>query len=137
MGRFLHKGTNMIRARGFTLIELMMVVVILGIIVAIAYPAYQDQVEEARLSEGRTALMEVATRMERCYSRTGTYDDCDVPAESETGVYTINVNSNGNTYTATAQRQKVVSANKCGDLTVTQTGRQDSTAGDADECWGQ
>lgn len=59
---------------GFTLIELMVVVAVLGIIVAIGYPAYTDQVRKSRRAEGMGELLELADKMERHYSDQSTYD---------------------------------------------------------------
>lgn len=53
--------------RGMTLIELMIVVVIVGILSAIAFPAYQAYVNRAKRTEAKTLLMEVAARQERYY----------------------------------------------------------------------
>lgn len=126
---------------GFTLIELMIVVMVMAVLIAVSFPAYQNQVERGRLSEGRSALMAVATEMERCFTRNGNYEGCDVPATSESGIYTIAVDVNGDgntaTYTATATRAEATGANECGNLTINNTGQRDSTAGDADECWGK
>lgn len=52
---------------GLTLIELMIVVVIIGILASIAYPAYQDQVRKSRRSDGKAALQTLATRLEQYY----------------------------------------------------------------------
>ena len=54
--------------RGFTLIEAMIVVALIGIIVALGYPSYRDQVIKSRRSDGMAALLELADRMERHYS---------------------------------------------------------------------
>ena len=61
--------------RGFTLIEMMVVIVVIGIIAAIAYPAYTDQLRKTRRSDGQARLVEVAQRLERCRSRLGVYND--------------------------------------------------------------
>ena len=58
---------------GFTLIELMIVVVIIGIIAAIAYPSYTDHVMKTRRSEAKMALAEVANRLEKFFSMCSTY----------------------------------------------------------------
>jgi len=125
---------------GFTLIEVMIVVVIVSILAAVGYPAYQSQVEKGHLSEGRAALTEVASQLERCFSRFGSYDDddCEVRNESENGTYEIDVNVGQTNYTITAERQKHTNLNKCGDLTLTNTGQKGVTGGasqSADECW--
>ncbi|HYQ70493.1 MAG TPA: type IV pilin protein [Gammaproteobacteria bacterium] len=61
------------RTSGFTLIELMIVIAVLGIIVAVGYPSYQEQVRKARRAEGMGELLEMADRLERRYSDVGTY----------------------------------------------------------------
>ena len=59
--------------RGFTLIELMITVAIVGILAAIAYPSYQDSILKGRRAEGRTALLNLLQQQERYYTQTGSY----------------------------------------------------------------
>jgi type IV pilus assembly protein PilE len=56
------------RARGFTLIELMVVIAVIGILAAIAIPAYQDSVRKSRRSIAQGCLTEHAQFMERFYT---------------------------------------------------------------------
>lgn len=61
-------------SRGFSLIELMIAVVILGIIVSIAYPSYQNQMAGARRTDAQAVLMEAVAFMERFYTENNRYD---------------------------------------------------------------
>jgi type IV pilus assembly protein PilE len=61
------------RERGFTLMELMITVAIIGILASIAYPAYTDSVLKGRRAEGRTALMELMQQQERFATQRNRY----------------------------------------------------------------
>lgn len=58
---------------GFTLIETMIVIVVVGIFATIAYPSYQSAVRKAKRAEGRAALMQIMQQQERYYSQNTTY----------------------------------------------------------------
>lgn len=61
-------------ARGFTLIEVMIVVAIVGILAAIAYPSYTEHVRRAHRAEAQTALLQAAQFMQRFYAANNAYD---------------------------------------------------------------
>ena len=63
----------MIKSAGFTLIELMITVAILGVISSIAFPAYTSYVVRGKRTECRSAITQVMQQQERAYTQTNTY----------------------------------------------------------------
>lgn len=123
------------KQKGFTLVELMIVVAIIGIIAAFAVPAYQRYIERGIRSEARAALLEGSQRMQRFYSVNNTYVGASpkVTTLSADGKYTITVPTatvNGFTLTATLLRDST-----CSTLTLTNTGQQGATGGTTETCW--
>ena len=61
------------RQRGFTLMEVMITVAIVGILAAIAFPSYQDSLRKSRRTDGKNALTQAVANMERFYAQNNTY----------------------------------------------------------------
>ena len=125
--------------RGFTLIELMIVVAIVAILAAIAYPSYTRYVEKARRADGTSAILAAAQRLERCYTQTNTYVDCGTfPVNSPDGFYQVDANPvTATAFTLTAVPQGVQSGDtRCGTYTLTSDGtRTVSGSLGTDRCW--
>ncbi|WP_281243319.1 type IV pilin protein [Franzmannia pantelleriensis] len=121
------------RQRGFTLIELMIAVAIIAILASIAYPSYQRYVLEARRSDAHATLLNLASRLERCYTVSNTYQDCSsFPTASEEGFYTISAPTLGTAeFTLSAAAQGAQTADTaCQTITLNQRGERGP-----DECW--
>ena len=151
----------LISPKGFTLIELMVVVAIVGILAGIAYPSYQDSITKSRRADAKGALLGLANAMERHFTETNSYCDAGGAggasncggATNDTGTpsiytlqsataanytFTINV-ATATTYTLHAARTTVQGNDKCGTLTLTQTGARGISGADlgitAADCW--
>ena len=129
------------KQRGFTLIEVMISVVIVGILLAIAIPNYSDYVKRGARTEAKTALLDIANKQEQFYvdnhQYTATLSNLGVAATSETGLYSISVTTASSdtefTVTATASSGIALKDDECKTFTITQTGAKGYTG--SGPCW--
>ena len=134
--------------KGFTLIEVMIVVVIIAILAAIAYPSYQDTITKNRRADGQIALTNAAARLERYFTENNNYGNTidniggtSGKLASPEGYYSLSLaNPCGNTscFTLTAAPQGAQKTNDtdCGDLTLTYAGvKGRSGSVPINDCW--
>lgn len=145
MRSFLNKRAN----RGFTLIELMIVVAIIGILAAIAYPNYQEYIRNAKRADAETALMELAHFMERHYTANGRYVDGagkapvlpfdEAPNDGTSKSYDLAFAAGTPTaksYILEAIPKASMAGDTCGTLTLAHTGAKGQDAGATlAKCW--
>jgi len=134
--------------RGFTLIELMIVVTIVGLLAAVAIPGYAQYVRRAHRSEGMAALSALAAAQEKYYLSNNTYtsdikNDLKLSSTTEHGYYTMKVTSaDASEFTAIAVPSSgspqledtdclSFTLNSAGSRTSTDKGGSDSSA----TCW--
>lgn len=127
------------RTRGFTLIEVMIVVAILGIIAAIAYPSYQRHVQQSYRAQAQADLLEIAQFMERRYGLNNTYENIALPFDEsprDGGVTRYNISfSDGpdaDGFELQAVRTGPQSDDRCGTLTIDNRNVRGAAA---DDCW--
>ena len=133
-------------SRGFTLIELMIVVAIVGILSAIAYPSYTEYIRRGHRGEARTGLLQAAQWMERAATATGTYPLAAAFPASLKKVpgdrYDISISStDGAKYTLSATPKGAQATDKCGTYTLAHNGLRGAKGVTTDaivtECWGK
>lgn len=146
------------RRRGFTLIEILVVTVIMLILATVAFPSYQESVRKAKRAEGRAALLQVMQQQERYYSQNSSYiafsssstDEREKRfawhsgGQADESAYEIHATACENEsirncvlLVATPGTTRVDSNYrdaKCGNLMLTSTGMKTAST-DADGCW--
>lgn len=131
------------KAGGFTLIELMIVVVVIAILTALAYPAYNDQVRKSRRAQAKADLVEYAQGAERHFTVNNSYANYQMPGQSPrqgTGYYTLSPTTLPatavTTFTLTATPSGDQTNDRCGTLTINNTGlKTKSGSAPLSECW--
>ena len=137
-------------SRGFTLVEIMIALVVVGILTAIAVPSYRDQVARSNRAEARNALMSTAQWLERQYTANNMYcpaAGCSsdpladaakrVPASGRQ-TYELSITDLGaNTYTlnATPVSGGPMASDACGRLSTNQRGERWQAGSTEAICW--
>lgn len=130
------------RSKGFTLIELMVVVAVIAILAAIALPSYQDSVRKGRRGQAKADLVEVGQLAERYRTVNSTYGGLTLPAgfdqspRTGTAFYSValEIADSGRTYTAIATPLAAQAADRCGALALLSTGARFHERGESAEC---
>lgn len=144
MTRCMSSGCRAV-ARGFTLIELMIVVAVVAILAAVAYPSYMDSVRKGWRAEARAALMQEMQQQERFYTQVSSYrtpvfkaDSGDTPGG---GKYTLAASvcegapDVRRCVTLTARLKDGLTDPRVGDIWLNSRGERGCTGNDRERCW--
>lgn len=132
--------------RGFTLIELMVIVVIVGILASVAYPSFRDQALRASRSDAKAALVDAASRQEQYFLDNKTYTsdvaDLNLAAETENGYYAVAIDAATaacpvtTCFTARATPLgRQADDTRCAALTLDSRGTKSATGTEPESCW--
>ncbi len=132
------------QSTGFTLIELMIALVIMGILLTMAWPGYSDYLRSAARNEAKAVMMEGVLQMEQTFTLNNSYGDSApqlaFPVSPKTGPikYRISVDE-GMTSTYYKLKAEPVVSDKCGTFTIDNTGKREliGAAASFEECWGR
>ncbi len=130
------------KTRGFTLVELMIVMVVAAILASVAIPSYQRQMLASRRAEAREALMQIQAAQERWRSNNVTYaatlGALGMPAATSAGNYALDLSGASATgYTVTATKQaKQAGDSTCPTVSIAVAGNT-MTYGPSNTCWGR
>lgn len=142
----IRKTTSKVINKGFTLIELMIAVAILGIVASIAIPSYFEHVKRTSRTEAITALLDASNRQEQFFvdnrEYTSSLNNLGVITPTEHGFYAITVdvdNDEGSfSFTATPVAGPPLKDDECKTITIDDTGLKTATPKvNASLCWGK
>ena len=132
--------------KGFTLVELLIVVAIVAILAAIGIPSYAAQAQKTRRADAKNTLIQVAQSLEKCMSLYGVYNNANcaggtlgtgdtVDSDEEHYTITITIPAAGNTFSLAAAPQTTggqTGDSHCASITYDNTGDKSGTH---DDCW--
>lgn len=119
--------------KGFTLLELMIAVAILGILTLITYPSYKTYIRRVRLSEVKSTLLMNAQNLERYYRPKGTFDNYDQTKLKQNKYFKITLSKSPDHFTLQAAPDPMTNEGETCIVTLNDGGTL-SAAGSGQDC---
>lgn len=125
--------------KGFTLIEIMTVVVIIGVLSSLAYPSYANYLKKGYRTEGRSALLDIQAKQERYYMQNYKYAELtklNIPEMTENDKYKISMTLSSDKKYFTLIANNTFNDAECVSFTLNSIGEKSYTGrGDQTTCW--
>jgi type IV pilus assembly protein PilE len=129
--------------RGFTLVEILIVIAILGILYSVALPVYTEQMQRSRRADIQQELLQYSASLERIYSRNGGYPNAFTAQNTDFYTFTYtptdkvagaisDFKNRGYSLKASPKSGSAQASDRCGDLTVKHDGSYTASEND---CW--
>ncbi len=125
---------------GFSLVELIIAIAIIGILATLALPSYESQLQQVRRSDATIALTSFAHKVERHFLENGSYSSASIELYqplSENGHYQLGITATDSSYQLTATAIGAQSSDTlCGNYSLNEQGtRNISGSGSVTQCW--
>lgn len=132
---------------GFTLVELMIAVAVVGILAVIAYPSYVEQVRKSHRTDAKSTLTQIAQNLERQMSERGSYASATLKTDPKTDVYPSDTSEGGyytlalnpkptdTSFTVTATPTGSQADDSCGTYSLNDKGEKAVSKGTVSDCW--
>jgi len=127
------------KTAGFSLVELLIVIVIVGVLASLAIPSYQHYMTVQRRADAHHLLLFNNSQLAKCFTLAGSYEnDCNLLTTSKDGYYELSTNLTATTWSITATPVSTEAQSKddeCKSIVLNHIGIKSATGTNSGNCW--